>query len=277
MSDDREQRAFAWQVGVWDRMSEVYQREIDRRFAPVVEREIVLAALQPGEQVLDLGAGTGAIAERAAPLVAPDGDVTAVDISREMLVQAAARLSSLGLRNVRLLEGRAEAIPVDDGAFDVVIASLSLMYAIDRAASAHEIARVLRPGGRFIAAVWGGPEECDLIKFQQIAGSFAPTPPVPGIGPGAMAEPAPFIAQLAEAGIAADAEDVRSDFDFASSRDAWDVSAAVTANQLDAGRQEAAKAAVQAALYPQGDGPRRFRNVGRIIAGGRIPALKLPG
>ena len=69
------------------------------------------------------------------------------------------------MENVRFREGRAEAIPAEDGAVHVVLASLSLMYAVDRAAAAREIARVLRPGGRLVAAVWSGPEQCDIVLF----------------------------------------------------------------------------------------------------------------
>ena len=66
---DREREALAWQTGVWNRMSEVYVREIDRRFVPVVEAVLARAALGSGEHVLDLGTGTGAVAERAAAAV----------------------------------------------------------------------------------------------------------------------------------------------------------------------------------------------------------------
>ena len=76
---ERERDAFEWQIGVWNRISDVYLREIDERFAPVVEAVVVLS-------------------------------------------------------------------------------SLTLMYLIDRASAAREIARVLRPGGRLIAAAWAGPE-----------------------------------------------------------------------------------------------------------------------
>ncbi len=57
MVDTRED-GITWQVGVWDRMAEVYQQEIDIRFGPVIERLLVRANLQPGETVLDLGTGT---------------------------------------------------------------------------------------------------------------------------------------------------------------------------------------------------------------------------
>jgi SAM-dependent methyltransferase len=135
-----------------------------------------------------------------------------VDISLEMLAVAHQRATARGLTNVRFREGRAEAIPAEDGHFHAVLASLSLMYAIDRAA-AREMARVLRPGGRFVAAVWAGPEPCDIVLFQQTAGRFAPPPPVPGVGPGALADPTPFLQQLADAGIESHVETETFGFD----------------------------------------------------------------
>jgi ubiquinone/menaquinone biosynthesis C-methylase UbiE len=145
-----------WQRGIWGRYPAIYQREVDKRFVPVVQQVIRRAALVPGQPVLDLGTGTGSVALQAAALVAPHGDVLAVDLSPAMLAAAQQRAQAMDVRNVRFREGRAEAIPAEDGAVHVVLASLSLMYAIDRAAAAREIARVLRPDGRFVAAVWAG-------------------------------------------------------------------------------------------------------------------------
>lgn len=266
---DRERKGLAWQIGVWDRIAQIYLREIDERFVPVVEHVIKRAALGPGKQVLDLGTGTGSVALRAAPLVAPGGHVVGIDISPEMLVLAKERTTALGLDNISFREGRGEAIPGDDKAFDAVLASLSLIYAIDRAGAAREIARVLRPGGRLVAAVWAGPDRCDIVLFQQTAGSFAPPPPVPGVGPGALADPTPFLAQLGEAGIEARVETETLGFDFDNFTLAWDVLAGVTTAQLPPESQQEAKAAVMAAMWPKGGGPRHFRNVTQFIIGQR--------
>jgi len=269
MDSQQEQAGLAWQVGVWNRISDVYVREIDRRFAPVVEQVIARAQLTPGDRVLDLGTGTGAVAVRAGQIVGPQGLVVGIDISAGMLGVARQRVAAQGLATVTFREGRAEALPAEDDSFDVVLASLSLMYVIDRGAAAHELARVLRPQGRLIAAVWAEPDACDIVLFQQTAGRFAGPPPVPGVGPGALADPTPFIQQLAEAGIRARAERTILGFDFESFGAAWDTLAGVTTAQLPVERRQEAQAAVLAAMYPQGDAPRHFRNTTQFIVGRR--------
>lgn len=250
-------------------MSEVYLRQVDERFAPVTEQLINRAALQAGQQVLDLGTGTGSVAIEAARRVTPGGNVIGTDVSPEMLLLAQKRAGDLGLDNVSFEEGRGEAISAPDGAFDVVLASLSLMYMVDRGVAAHEIGRALRPGGRFVAAVWAGPGQCDIVQFQQIAGRFAP-PPVAGVGPGAMADPFPFLRQLAEAGVDANVETETLGFDFDDFATAWNVLAGVTTAQLPPERQAEAKAAVQAAMWPDASRPRHFRNATQFIVGQRL-------
>lgn len=262
VADDGE--GLQWQVGVWDRMSDVYEREIDQRFATVVDGVIRRAKLAKEDSVLDLGTGTGAVAFKAAPHVTR---VLAVDISAAMLEHARALATRMGARNVELREGRAEAIPAPDASQDAVLASLSLMYAIDRAAAAREIARVLRPGGRFVAAVWAGPERCDIVRFQQTAGKLAPKPPVAGVGPGALADPKEFLDQLRAAGVEAHVETEELGFEFAGFDAAWDVLAGVTTAGLGPVERAAAKRAVQDAMWPDGRGPRRFRNATHFLVG----------
>jgi SAM-dependent methyltransferase len=184
-----------------------------------------------------------------------------------MLTFAQRRMTAGGLTNVQFREGRAEAVPAEDAAFDVVLASLSVMYVLDRAAAAREIARVLRPQGRVVAAVWAGPELCDIVRFQQTAGRFAGPPPVPGVGPGALADPSGFLQQLAAVGIEARVEQEALGFTFDTFAAAWEALAGVTTAHLTPERQHEAQEAVMAAMYPQGDGPRHFRNTTQFILG----------
>lgn len=103
-----------------------------------------------------------------------------------------------------------------------------------------------------------------------MAGSFAPEPPVAGVGPGAMADPTPFLVQLADAGIEARVESEITEFAFDDFASAWAVLAGVTAARIEPDRLEPALAAVRAGMWPQGDGPRRFRNETQFIVGRRV-------
>ncbi len=258
-----------WQIGVWDRVSQLYLDEIDRRFMPIVSHCVELARLRPGEEVLDLGTGTGAVAVAAGRIVGANGNALGVDVSPEMLRIAEARVSALGLDNVRVVEGRAEQIPADSEAFDALIASLAFMYVIDREAAARECARVLRPDGRFVAAVWAGPEQADIVRFQQTAGSFAPPPPVTGVGPGALSDPIAFLEQLSRAGIDAQVETETFNFDFATFDEAWEVLASVTTAQLAPERRDEARRSVREQMWTDPQSPRTFHNTAQFLVGQR--------
>ncbi|MFB3124534.1 MAG: class I SAM-dependent methyltransferase, partial [Woeseiaceae bacterium] len=232
-----------------------------------VDGVIDRAEIAPGDHVLDLGTGTGSVALRAASMVGNEGRVVGNDISQDMLRIATQKANELHLTNIEFLEGRAESIPAEDSSFDVVLASLSLMYVIDRGAAAREIGRVLRTGGRFVAAVWAAPDECDIVLFQQTAGSFAPPPPVPGVGPGAMADPNEFIGQLSLSGIQAQVEGQLLSFEFDDFDSAWDVLAGVTTASLASDVQEQAKNAVRNLMWNDVAGPRSFQNKTQFIVG----------
>jgi SAM-dependent methyltransferase len=265
MQNDGE--ALAWQTGVWDSMSDVYLADVDQRFVPVIEGVLRRAAIQKGERVLDVGTGTGSVALLATAMVGDNGRVHGHDISTDMLSIAARRASDAGLLNIEFAEGRAEQIPAVDSSFDVVVASLSLMYVIDRDAAAREIARVLRRGGRFIAAVWAGPGECDIVMFQQTAGSFAPPPPVPGVGPGAMANTSEFVGQMRNAGIRSQVDREILGFEFSDFDSAWEVLAGVTTAKLANDVKALAKDKIRDSMWQNGEGPRYFRNTTQFIVG----------
>lgn len=207
------------------------------------------------------------MAIRASRKVGPKGRVLGVDVSPKMLRLAEERAEGAGVGNVALIDGRAEEIPAETESFDSLIGCLSFMYAVDRQAAARECARVLRRGGRFVATAWAGPEEADIVRFQATAGSFAPAPPVEGVGPGALADPATFLDQLREAGIDAEVHKETFAFEFANFELAWEVLAGVTTAQLAPKRRQAAKAAVQELMWEDPSAPRTFRNTTQFIVG----------
>ncbi len=269
MESELDHQGLTWQIRVWDHLSQTYLREIEIYYTPVTEQVIRRATLMPGQRVLDLGCGTGAVLLRAASLIAPGGQVLGVDISPEMVRIAQQRVHKRGLTNVELSEGRAEALPVETGTIDVVLASLSLMYAIDRRRATQEIARVLRPSGRLIATTWAGPEQCDVVLFRQLLGVFASPPPVPGVGAGALANPAPFLTLLAEAGIDAYVETETVGIDFDDFASAWKVLGGVAVSDMPNDKQQEARNAIIHQMWPNGDGPRHFHNVAQLFVGQR--------
>ena len=111
-----------------------------------------VAALRPGEVVLDLGSGAGLDAFLAAQRIGPEGRAIGVDMTPAMLARARANAVTFkertGLGNVEFLQGQIEALPLPDASVDVVLSNCVLNLSPDQATVWKEIARVLRPGGR---------------------------------------------------------------------------------------------------------------------------------
>src|SRR4029077_13130661 len=119
--------------------------------------------------------GTGAVSMRAARAGA---DVTGVDLSEVMIETAWRRAQGEGLA-IEYEVGDAEAVPCPDGSFDVVSSSVGAIFAPDHQATARELARVTRPGGRLGLTAWR--PESSIAKSQQLAARFQPPPPE-GVG-----------------------------------------------------------------------------------------------
>jgi SAM-dependent methyltransferase len=151
-------------------------------YEPVVEltkgvHTALIDALEPrqGEQWLDVATGTGAVALRAAKAGAR---VRGIDLSPELIEIARAKASRDGLE-VHFEPGDAEALPVDDAAFDVLCSAIGTQFAPDHNAVARELARVCRPGGRLGLACWS-PDSVVAGMFG-VMRPFQPAPPA-GVG-----------------------------------------------------------------------------------------------
>jgi arsenite methyltransferase len=107
-----------------------------------------LGRLEPGERVLDLGCGAGTDSLVAAQMVAPEGSVVGIDMTREMLDKARRAASVMGAGNVEFVESEAEQLPLADASFDVVISNGVIDLIPDKDAVFSELYRVLAPGGR---------------------------------------------------------------------------------------------------------------------------------
>jgi SAM-dependent methyltransferase len=130
----------------------------DEQFVPALFRPWAgvvadAARVRPGQRVLDVACGTGVLAAAAAERALPGGSVTGLDANPQMLAVARRK----ALPGLQWVDGRAEALPFDDAAFDAVVSQFGLMFFDDRATALREMHRVLRPGGRLAVAV------CDAL------------------------------------------------------------------------------------------------------------------
>jgi phosphatidylethanolamine/phosphatidyl-N-methylethanolamine N-methyltransferase len=132
--------------GVYDKLASVY----DFTFGPTLHAGRVQAiqrmGIGRGDQVLEVGVGTGI----NAGLYPRDCTVTGIDLSSSMLEIARDRITRKDIRNVRLLEMDAADIKFSDGSFDIVYAPYLISVVPDPVAVAREMSRVCRPGGRII-------------------------------------------------------------------------------------------------------------------------------
>jgi SAM-dependent methyltransferase len=141
----------------WDLAAEHYETAWADALAPIARALLQAAALQPGEEVLDVACGSGLLTRAAQLAVQPQGRVVGTDLSQQMLDAASQR--SPGCSFVRADAQALDAVlPAE--AFDVVLCGLGLMYVPDPAAAVASMMRRLRPGGRLVVSVWGERRDC---------------------------------------------------------------------------------------------------------------------
>jgi ubiquinone/menaquinone biosynthesis C-methylase UbiE len=141
-----------WQLS--GNAAELYERYVVPYFlGPCTPGLIEVAALQPGERVLDVACGTGVVARLAAQQVGPAGQVTGLDLNPGMLTVARALPPPPGA-TITWVECSAVAMHVPDATFDVVLCQQGLQFFPDKPAALREMHRVLVPGGRVVLSVW---------------------------------------------------------------------------------------------------------------------------
>jgi arsenite methyltransferase len=107
-----------------------------------------IAAIKPGETVLDLGSGGGFDCFLAAKQVGASGRVIGVDMTPDMVSKARANAAKLAAENVEFRLGEIENLPLADGTVDVIVSNCVINLSPDKGAVFREAWRVLRPGGR---------------------------------------------------------------------------------------------------------------------------------
>jgi len=159
----KERQSVMWGIGPYQRITET--------LTDIHERVIDGLDPQSGDRWLDVACGTGAIAERAA---ARGASVTGLDIAPALIETAKERASEQGLE-IDYVVGDCEAMPFLDGSFDKVSSTVGIMFSPDHEASARELARVTRSGGRLALANW--TPEGGLGRMFAMMAPFQPAKP----------------------------------------------------------------------------------------------------
>lgn len=175
-------------VQVWEAVAAGWDRhheELARHGRPVTRRIMELADVGQGEQVLELAAGLGDLSLQLAEQVGPTGRVICSDASPNMLAAARRRADSTSPLSFQVLD--AHQLDLDDDSVDVIVCKMGLMLLRDPPRAASECRRVLRPGGRLVAATWGPLEHNVWITtFGAAMLTHGHAPPADPTGPGGM-------------------------------------------------------------------------------------------
>ncbi len=178
----------------WSTMAPEWDRHREHVESMKVElTQQLIAALEPltGRRVLELGGGTGELAARLADRVGPAGTVIATDVAEGMVQLLHRRLDAEP--NVEVAQVDATAIDLPSESVDAVVFRMGLMLVPEPEVALREIRRVLRPGGRLVAAVWGPPQNNPWMTAVGMAammqGLVQGGPPVGPGGPFSLADP----------------------------------------------------------------------------------------
>ena len=139
--------------------------------APLASDLIRLAALRPGERVLDVACGTGTVARLASQQVGATGMVAGLDINPGMLAVARSATPALP---IQWHEASAHAMPLPDASFDVLLCQMGLQFMPDKPAALREMRRVLVPGGRLVLNVPGPTPRLFTIMREALARHIGP-------------------------------------------------------------------------------------------------------
>ena len=153
-----------------------YPRMVETWLLPLGPVLVGAADVRPGTRVLDVAAGTG---NASVPAAQRGARVTASDLTPELLAAGQRRPEAQGL-DLEWVEADAEHLPFEDGAYDVVLSAIGVMFAPHHQQAADELVRVCRPGGTIAVLSWT-PEGMigDLFRTMR---PYAPPPP-PGAQP----------------------------------------------------------------------------------------------
>jgi SAM-dependent methyltransferase len=152
----------------WDKASSLYEGLWQKQLQPAQTKLLEYADIHAGEKVIDIACGTGLVSLPAAEKAGGSGFVLGTDISDKMVELASSLAKEKKFSWATFEQMDAEELKVNDGTYDIALCALGLMYFPDPLKALKEMFRVLKPGGRAVAAVWGRRSSCGWAEVFEI-------------------------------------------------------------------------------------------------------------
>jgi ubiquinone/menaquinone biosynthesis C-methylase UbiE len=169
-------------AAIFDRAAATYDQVGPPFFAHFGRRLVELARLAPGERVLDIATGRGAVLFPASEAVGPAGQVTGIDLAPAMVAATQAAATARGSANITLQPMDATALAFDDATFDAVVCGFAVFLLPDPRAALQEWQRVLQPGGRLVLSTWISPFGPEFAWFEPLQHTVLPPLTAPACG-----------------------------------------------------------------------------------------------
>lgn len=229
----------------WGRRADDWFRFQEATARPLYEAGLARLSVEGGARLLDVACGAGLFCQMAAQ---GGASVYGIDASGP-LVEIARRRVPEG----RFRVGDMETLPFETGSFDVVTGFNAFPYAADPPRALAEAARVVRPGGSVLIAVWGDPEDCEALSYVTAVNALLPPRASTPQGPLALSDPETLRAAAREASLTPrEIGEVDMPFVYPDLATALRgvLSAGPAARAIDFAGEERARAAVTEAIAP---------------------------
>jgi ubiquinone/menaquinone biosynthesis C-methylase UbiE len=152
----------------WDKASSYYANFWPNQLKPAQDLLVEMAVPLSGENVLDIACGTGLVSFHLLEKLGSHGRVLGTDISEKMVELASSQAILKKESRVQFQWMDAEELRLENNSFDLAVCALGLMYMPDLRKALEEMHRVLKPGGRAVAAVWGQRDQCGWADIFEI-------------------------------------------------------------------------------------------------------------
>ena len=170
-----------WVSEIFDRTASEYGKKSSSFFSYFGKRLVEHVNVLPGQHVLDIATGRGAVLFPLADAVGPLGKVIGIDISQQMIAETSREILEKDINWVKLLCMDAEHLDFPDSNFDYVFCGFGLFFLPSIPTALAEFKRVLKPEGKLVVSTWGEDSALDLlingeIKKLSITHSLIATP-----------------------------------------------------------------------------------------------------